>query len=135
MIKKYQNWKNNDELIKISEINEKVLRFSDILLMQSEALIMQGQVNEAYPYLNRVRERANLIPLSLGKTNEEMMKEIRHQRMIEFFREGHRFYDLKRWGLLEQEIQNSDKVGKEFYDSSKEYLPIPADELNNNINW
>ena len=135
MIKKYQNWKDNDELIQISEINEKVLRFSDILLMQSEALIMQGQVNEAYPYLNRVRERANLLPFSLGKTNLEMMEEIRHQRMIEFFREGQRFYDLKRWGLLEQEIKNSDKVGKEFYDSFKEYLPIPADELNNNINW
>ncbi|NIJ43906.1 hypothetical protein FHR24_000345 [Wenyingzhuangia heitensis] len=135
MIKKYQNWQDSNEGIKISEINEKALRFSDILLMQAEAVTMQNKENEAYPYVTRVRDRANLAPLAVGKTKTEMMEEIRHQRMIEFFREGQRFYDLKRWGLLEQEILDSDKVGKEFYNSSKEYFPIPQNEINTNLNW
>ncbi|NJB82703.1 RagB/SusD family nutrient uptake outer membrane protein [Wenyingzhuangia aestuarii] len=136
MIKKYQNWRDDNEGIKISEINEKILRFSDILLMQAEALIMQDKISEAYPLIDRIRNRANLAPLSIGKIKSEMLEEIRHQRMIEFFREGHRFYDLKRWGLLEQEISNSDKVGKEFFNISKhEYYPIPQNELNTNSNW
>jgi hypothetical protein len=62
-----------------------------------------------------------------------MMAEIRHQRMLEFAREGIRFHDLKRWGLLQQEITNSDKVGKQFYNAAKhEYFPIPQSELNAN---
>ncbi|MCW2118820.1 RagB/SusD family nutrient uptake outer membrane protein [Flavobacterium sp. 7A] len=135
MIKKYQNWKDKNEGIKISEINEKALRFADILLLQAEALTMQNKVTEAYPFINRIRSRANLVPLTIGKTKDDMMSEIRHQRMVEFFREGQRFYDLKRWGLLQQEMTNSDKVGKEFYDSSKDYFPIPQNELNTNPNW
>jgi hypothetical protein len=62
-----------------------------------------------------------------------MMAEIRHQRMIEFARENQRFYDLKRWGLLAQEITNSDKVGKEFFVAGKhENFPIPQNEINTN---
>jgi len=61
------------------------------------------------------------------------MAEIRHQRMIEFARENQRFYDLKRWGLLQQEITASDKVGKQFYVAGKhDYFPIPQAEINAN---
>lgn len=131
-IKKYQNYYDDNEGIWISEINEKALRFADVLLMYGEALTMQGRAAEAVPLVNRVRQRANLDPLTtLGQT--QMMEEIRHQRMIEFFREGLRFYDLKRWGLIKQEIEDSDKVGKEFLVLPKhEYFPIPQNERNTN---
>jgi starch-binding outer membrane protein, SusD/RagB family len=136
MIRKYQNWWNNNEQPNgnyISEINEKALRFADILLMYAEALTMQGKVAEAVAPINRIRLRANLAELPVGYTQEQMMAEIRHQRMVEFFREGKRFYDLKRWGLLEQEIKNSDKIGKEFFDPNRHaYFPIPQNELNTN---
>ncbi|WP_335965736.1 RagB/SusD family nutrient uptake outer membrane protein [Galbibacter sp. PAP.153] len=133
-IKKYQNWFDDNEGIWISEINEKALRFADVLLMYAEALTMQGRSAEAVPLVNRIRERASLSAIAaLGQT--EMMEEIRHQRMIEFFREGLRFYDLKRWGLIEQEINNSDKVGKEFLVLPKHaYFPIPQSEMNTNPN-
>jgi hypothetical protein len=73
--------------------------------------------------------------LQAGYSQEQMMAEIRHQRMVELFREGKRFYDLKRWGLLEQEIKNSDKVGREFFDANRHaYFPIPQNELNTNPN-
>lgn len=133
LIRKYQNWRENNEGIFISEINEKALRFADILLLYAEAVTMQGRPAEAYPLVNRIRSRAKLAPLTAGLDQAGMMAEIRHQRMVEFFREGQRFYDLKRWGLLEQEIKNSDKVGKEFFNTQKHtYFPIPQGELNTN---
>jgi hypothetical protein len=135
LIKKYQNYMDDNEGIFISEINEKALRYADILLMYAEALTMQGKVSQAYPLVNRIRNRAELTELAQGLNESEMMAEIRHQRMIEFFREGYRFYDLKRWGLLEEEIEDSDKVGREFFNLSRhEYFPIPQDELNTNPN-
>lgn len=135
LIKKYQNYIDDNEGIFISEINEKALRYADILLMYAEALTMQGKVSQAYPLVNRIRNRAELTELAQGLNESEMMAEIRHQRMIEFFREGYRFYDLKRWGLLEEEIEDSDKVGREFFNLSRhEYFPIPQDELNTNPN-
>ncbi len=135
MIKKYQNYDQDNEGIWISEINEKALRYADILLMYAEALIMQGKTEAAYPLINRVRNRADLADLEPGMSQEALMAEVRHQRMIEFFREGLRFYDLKRWGLLEEEIMNSDKVGREFFDASRhDYFPIPQNELNTNPN-
>jgi hypothetical protein len=134
LIRKYQNWHENNEGIYISDINEKVLRYADILLLYAETVTMQGRTTEAYPLVNRIRARAKLAPLTAGLTAAQMMDEIRHQRMLEFFREGQRFYDLKRWGLLEQEIKNSDKVGKEFFSAKYAYFPIPQGELNTNPN-
>ncbi|HEX8426182.1 RagB/SusD family nutrient uptake outer membrane protein [Hymenobacter sp.] len=134
LIRKYQNWHDNNEGIYISEINEKVLRYADILLLYAETLTMQGRTNEAYPLVNRIRTRGKLAPLAAGFSASQMINEIRHQRMLEFFREGQRFYDLKRWGILEQEIKNSDKVGKEFFTAKHAYFPIPQGELNTNPN-
>ncbi|WP_417444508.1 RagB/SusD family nutrient uptake outer membrane protein [Joostella sp.] len=132
MIRKYQNWRDDNEGIWISEINEKALRYADILLMYAEALTMQGKSSEAMPLLNRIRERANLESL-ISLSQADMMEEIRHQRMVEFFREGLRFYDLKRWGMIQEEVDASDKEGKEFLTLPKhEYFPIPQGEINTN---
>jgi hypothetical protein len=139
MFKKYQNYMQNNELLGsgggsyTSNNNERALRYADILLLLAEALTMQQKVVDAYPYVNQIRSRAKLAPLTAGFSNTQMMAEIRHQRMIEFAREGQRFYDLKRWGLLQQEIAASDKVGKQFFVPGKhDYFPIPQSELNAN---
>jgi hypothetical protein len=140
MFKKYQNYMQNDELTGLSGVadysssnNERAMRYADVLLMLAEALTQQNKVGEAYPYINLIRERAQLADLTPGYTQEQMMAEIRHQRMIEFAREGLRFYDLKRWGLLQQEISNSDKVGKEFFVPAKHnYFPLPQSEIESN---
>jgi hypothetical protein len=137
--KKYQNHNQVDELKGSkggdysSSINERALRFADILLMHAEAVTMQGRPQEAYADLKRIRDRANLKELPAGYNQQQMMTEIQHQRMIEFCREGFRFYDLRRWGLLEQEIKSSDKIGREFLMVKKHsYFPIPQAELDAN---
>jgi len=140
MYKKYQNYNQNNELTGssgasdyTSSNNERALRYDDVLLMIAEAVTLQSRPADAYPYVKQIRDRAKLAPLNAGYSQDQMMAEIRHQRMIEFAREGQRFYDLKRWGLLQQEIANSDKVGKEFFVPGKhDYFPIPQNEVNDN---
>lgn len=138
-IKKYQNWQQESEqnglggTANSSSINERAIRFADVLLMHAEAVTRQGRPGDAYDNVNRIRNRAKLSDLPSGYSLEEMMAEIRHQRMIEFAREGLRFYDLKRWGLLEEEIENSDKPGKgSFKMDEHKYFPLPQGEVDAN---
>lgn len=141
MFKKYQNYTQKDELTGLSGAadytssnNERALRYADVLLMLAEAVTAQGQPAKAYTYVNMIRKRAHLADLVPGYNQDQMMAEIRHQRMIEFAREGVRFYDLKRWGLLQQEIANSDKIGKEFFILKKHTnFPIPQSEIESNM--
>lgn len=114
MIRKYQNWRQNDEGIFISEINEKVLRFADILLMRAEALINLNRSADAYPLINRVRQRAKLKPLVDGMTATALKNELIHQRMIEFFREGLRFYDLKDGDWLNRKSKTATRKDGSF---------------------
>jgi hypothetical protein len=140
MFKKYQNYNQANELAGssgagnyTSSNNERALRYADVLLLLAESLIMQGNTAAALPYLQQIRSRASLPTLAANLNQTQMMEEIRHQRMIEFARENQRFYDLKRWGLLKQELTNSDKVGRQFYVEGKfDYFPIPQNEVNSN---
>jgi starch-binding outer membrane protein, SusD/RagB family len=139
LIKKYQNYNQNNELTgsngagDVSDNNERVMRYDNVLLMLAEALTMDNKVTDAYPYVNQIRERAHLVDLPTGYSADQMMAEIRHQREIEFARENERFYDLKRWGLLQPVIAASDKIGKEFFVAKKhDYLPVPQAEINSN---
>jgi hypothetical protein len=136
-IRKYQNWWLLNEITPddgISEIDEKCLRYADILLMYAEALTQQGKSDKAYDAVNKIRERANLKDLPAGYSQDQMMKEIQHQRMVEFYREGQRFYDLRRWGTLAQELTNSDKENANKFQTKYEYLPLPQSELDANPN-
>ncbi|TRW27255.1 RagB/SusD family nutrient uptake outer membrane protein [Flavobacterium zepuense] len=142
LIKKYQNYNQDNELVGTSGAvnytssnNERAMRYADVVLMLAEALTQQGNVGDAYQYVNMVRLRAQLDALPTGYTQDQMMAEIRHQRMIEFAREGFRFYDLRRWGLLETEIANSDKQGKQNFNAGMHsYFPTPQSEVDNNPN-
>lgn len=140
MFKKYQNFKQDGEIAGASGAsdytssnNERALRYADVLLMIGEALTMQNKAAEGFTYIKQVRDRAHLPAIGVPASQAAMMTEIRHQRMIEFAREGQRFYDLKRWGLLQQELNSSDKVGKQYYVPGKhDYWPIPQNEINSN---
>ncbi|HEY9257761.1 RagB/SusD family nutrient uptake outer membrane protein [Chitinophaga sp.] len=140
MYKKYQNYLQDNELSGssgaanyASSINERALRYADVELLLAEALAMQSKTGEAYPFLQDVRSRAKLAALNTALGKDAMMAEIRHQRLLEFAREGQRFYDLKRWGLLQQEMTASDKVGRQYFIAGKhDYFPIPQAEINAN---
>jgi hypothetical protein len=75
-----------------TNLNIPLIRFAEILLMKSEALIMQNQNGDAP--LNQVRQRAGLAP----KTNATL-EDLKQERRVELAAEyADRHIDLIRWG-------------------------------------
>ena len=59
----------------------------------------------AYTFINLVRERAGLPPLS-GMDQTSFREAVRKERATELGFEGHRKYDLLRWGIFVETIRN-----------------------------
>lgn len=123
---------NDAEIVPESEINIRAFRYANVLLYLAEAELNKGNNAKAVGYINRIRERANLKLLDAASSREVIMKDLIHQRAIEFLAEGERFYDLRRWGLLEQEIRNSTPERAANFAMKYAYLPIPSKEIQTN---
>ncbi|MCR5886420.1 RagB/SusD family nutrient uptake outer membrane protein [Hymenobacter sp. J193] len=126
----YRNFENFD-----SPINHRVMRYADVLLLQAEALNEQGQTSAAIPFINQVRSRAGLAPLQEGNFNQgSLSTQIMHERVTELTGEGQRFFDLKRWGLLDDQanidqLKARDTDFNSFQVSRSRLLPIPQTEV------
>jgi hypothetical protein len=76
--------------------NWPVLRYSDVLLMLAEAINEQGgPTSEAFDYMNRVRVRAKLNPLT-GLDQQSFRTAVLKERRVELAFENWRWFDLKR---------------------------------------
>lgn len=76
--------------------NWPVIRYADVLLMLAEAMNEQsGPSTEIYGYLNSIRSRAGLSPLS-NLDQASFRTAVLNERRIELAFENHRWYDLKR---------------------------------------
>ncbi|GAB5552072.1 MAG: RagB/SusD family nutrient uptake outer membrane protein [Saprospiraceae bacterium] len=124
-----------EEVSQISDgsINYPAIRFAEVLLWEAEALAELGRTNEALIPLEAVRARArnqsedpNTVLPEITTTNqEELIDLIRHERRVELGYEFHRFFDLVRWGIAGQLMEDF-QVGKH------EYFPLPQAELDLN---
>jgi tetratricopeptide (TPR) repeat protein len=122
-----------------SGINERLLRYADILLMYAECLNETGDTPGAYQYIQMVRNRVGLPNLATAKPglNQVTMREqIGHERFLEFPLEGHRFDDIRRWGWLQDPVKlawlKSRDVEFNSYAAGREFFPIPQLEMDNN---
>ncbi len=107
-----------------------LFRLTEQYLIAAEAKAQLGQMVEALDYLNAVRARAGLNPVAIGE-KEMVLEAVSQERRIEFFAEqGHRFFDLKRSGRIDEVLNNS----KPQWDPTDTLLPIPETELINNPN-
>jgi starch-binding outer membrane protein, SusD/RagB family len=122
-----------------SRTNFLVLRFSDVLLMQSEAinLIDSNDVSK-FTGINRVRTRAGLttaaqqLNITNTPTGTAFVDALVRERGWEFCAEGHRRFDLIRLKRLQQVITAS---GITVFDPAKHFLfPIPFTEIALNTN-
>jgi hypothetical protein len=132
---------NENNGIENSGINYRVLRYADVLLMYAEALNELGQTASAYPYIQKVRDRAHLPNLATtkpGMSQADMREQLGHERALEFAIEAQRINDVIRWGWLYKadklaELKTHD-VEFNTWTPGNEYLPVPQTELDVNKN-
>ena len=136
----------------IFSLNTPIIRYSDVLLWKAEALIELDRFAEALPIINRIRERAansteRLNNASLYRistytafTSKQQARQALHfERRLELGLEGHRFFDLVRWGIAKETIDSYLSVEQnrkpylveaKFTKNKHEYLPIPNQQIN-----
>jgi len=119
-----------------SGINHRVIRYANVLLMHAEALTEQNQMSAALPLINRVRQRAsvNLAPLTGTYTQAQLRQLIRTERARELAGEGTRWFDILRYGLVDDaagiaELTARDPDFTNFRLGVSKLLPIPRRDL------
>ena len=138
----------------VPDDNWPLMRYAEVLLSLAEAINeLEGPTDEAYSYLNKIRERAHLAPVS-GLSKEEFKKCVLHERRIELAFENHRWFDLKRTNTPEElaaflnaygkrEMTNPTTeerkktafaVGDFEFEPYEVYFPVPAREMRLNPN-
>jgi len=80
-------------------INFPIIRYADVLLMYAEVLNTQGNTAAAVPFVNRIRQRAGLSPLSTSISSADFVTALRRERRSEFAGEGVYWHDLVRWNI------------------------------------
>lgn len=117
--------------------NYRYIRYADVWLLYAEALNGIGQTAQAYPFVDKVRQRAGLRTLSIampGLNQQQFLAQLKHERITELSAEGHRWEDLARWGDLSPALQTRDAGFKNFVVGKNEFLPIPQFDLDINPN-
>lgn len=122
-------------------INYHIIRFADVLLMYAECLANTGNIPLAASQVQRVRDRANLPDREAefaGYNLSQFMEQLDHERITELSIEGLRWYDIKRWGYLDDPAKLSEIQGNDSdfatYSSNRKFQPIPQNELDRNPN-
>lgn len=90
------------------ERNFPVLRYAEVLLTYAEAKIEQNQIDDSvYEAINQVRRRAGMPDVDQAKySNQAKLRElVRRERRVEFAYEGMRRWDILRWGIA-NEVMN-----------------------------
>lgn len=140
--------------------NNVIIRYADVLLWKAEALIELGRHNEALPIINEIRERAqsstdrlvyangDLVSnynielydpgVNINWTQQDARRALRWERRLEFAMEGIRFFDLVRWGIAAETLNEYFEVERTRYSyfstahftkNRDEYLPIPLQQI------
>jgi starch-binding outer membrane protein, SusD/RagB family len=142
-----------------NDINDRLMRYADVLLMYAECLNEAGNVEGATTYINMVRNRANNIvpteqpqlwyqqsPGKLSTVDQLLAKDttingipmnsieniIQHERYVELCGEYSRYFDLLRWGMADAKwLKPLEELG---WTQKAMYYPFPQTELDNNKN-
>ena len=147
--------------------NFRMLKFSSVILWLAECEAELGNLAAAETYVNMIRSRAKtgsvqdasvnyvINPYPTGtfaaKGKDYSLNAIYMENRLEFAMEGHRFFDLVRWGIaapylnkyLAEESKNGTDmsgrtynkraylVGKTYTAGKNDYFPLPNDEILN----
>jgi hypothetical protein len=107
-----------------------IIRFSDVVLKYAEALNENGRTAEATIQLNSIRTRAGLVATT-ASSQADVRAAIQQERRFELIGEGHRWFDLKRYGTA-VDVMNaffSSNSANVIIDDTKLILPIPQSQV------
>ncbi|WMI68154.1 RagB/SusD family nutrient uptake outer membrane protein [Mangrovimonas sp. YM274] len=128
-----------------------ILRYAEVLLTYVEALIETGdwQNPDVITYINAIRNRAGMpdVDTQIYNTQEKLRELVRRERRVELAFEAVRFWDIRRWNILEDVMNGpvygavDPATGEPFYvedrlaRNNRDYLwPIPQAEILANPN-
>jgi hypothetical protein len=145
------------------------MRLGHVILWYAEALVETGNLEEARKQINKLRERAanpegfvkkavqgatrteftaldapaanyNVKPYTAPWTSASVAREaVRYESRLETAMEGHRFFDLQRWGVMDAVLndylsrESKYRIylqGKRFTSPKNEFYPIPEEAIN-----
>lgn len=129
--------------------NERIMRYTEVLLLAAEACLNSNDAASATKYINEIRTRAKA-PLISGTVT---MDDIKTESRLELCFEGQRFENLVRWGDAPAALGKNgeknpalqpdgsvkwtsyNKAGECGFETGKhELLPFPSDEMTVNPN-
>jgi starch-binding outer membrane protein, SusD/RagB family len=140
----------------VSPNNLRIFRLGNVILWLAECEAEVGSLHNATVLVNEIRNRAknsNVVRFADGTpaakylvepylvdfaTKDYALQAIRMEDRLEFGMEGMRFFDLVRWGIAADEINNYIKVdgsimpplaGRTFTKGKNEIWPIPQHEI------
>ena len=150
----YDGWQFNS-------MNKRMIRYDEVLLWKAEVLIQLDRWDESLPLINKIRERAaNSTGRLVMKDGSPVLnykiepykpgvnctwdkafawKALQWENRLELAGEGRRFFDLQRWGILEETMNAYFTVEKtrfswmniaRFTAGRDEYFPIPQAQIN-----
>jgi hypothetical protein len=149
----YDGWQFNS-------MNKRMIRYDEVLLWKAEVLIQLDRWEEALAPINKIRTRAANSAIRLVRADgtpimnykvetyqpgvnciwdkDFAMKAMQWENRLEMAGEGRRFFDLQRWGLLEETMNNYFSVEKirfswmenaRFTAGRDEFFPIPQPQI------
>ena len=138
-------------------MNYNIIRYADVLLMLAEARIQTDDLAGGLELINQVRARAaseasqlknqdgedaanyEISLYSSFSNKDAALRALYFERKLELSGEGHRFFDLRRWGLAEPELNRivdfesqflpGPYAGAEFVVPQDLYYPIPQSQI------
>jgi hypothetical protein len=124
------------------------IRYAEVLLNYAEAMYHLGQEATCRTYINMIRSRPGVNMPPVTASGDELLKALQEEDRIEFAFEGHRYFDVRRWKIAPQvlnepgrkmNIHKDPATGKKTYSVSafderhfndRNYLvPIPQSEI------
>jgi hypothetical protein len=123
-------------------------RYAEVVLDYAEACIELDEIQAGMDAVNMIRNRAGL-PDKVAGSKEEAMAAYRHERQVEFFGEGDRYFMMRKWMIVEDvivdvnpiriyhftdgSIWNYDKsvtADQRQFNQNAYWQPISRDEIN-----
>jgi hypothetical protein len=137
----------------ITGLNVNLIRLADVYLMAAECQVELGGLDRALTLVNKVRQRAGLlapktvngVPVASYRIGlypsfsgtDYARNAVRFERRLELAMEGHRFFDLVRWGIAKQTLESYFSFESNYFNYLKgisieprdDYFPLPQDQI------